>query len=123
MFTAVETIEVECGLQGSEQAAQNADRLTRAFLTAVDALPGDTVSRDVPIFRLVDRIPKDRADEYEVFVENFERVDPGDPYAAADGTAHVAQEPFYPVLMSSYGYQDVFGYAARKVDDVSTTVD
>ena len=120
LFTAIETLEVECGLQGSEQAAENADRLTRSFLTAVDALPGDTVTRDVPIFRLVDRIPKDQAEEYEVFVENFQRVDPGDPYAAADGTPHVATEPFYPVLMSSYGYQDVFGYAARKVDEISS---
>ena len=123
LFTSVETIEVECGLQGSERAAENAYRLSRAFLTAVGALAGDTVSREIPVFRLVDRIPKERADEYEVFVENFERVDPGDPYAAVDGMPRVANEPFYPVLMSSYGYQDVFGYAARKVDDISTAAD
>ncbi|WP_255190627.1 succinylglutamate desuccinylase/aspartoacylase domain-containing protein [Natronobeatus ordinarius] len=120
-FTAVETIEVECGLQGSRKAAENADRLTRAFLTAVGALPGDTVGRTLPVFRLVDRIPKTRADSYEVFVENFERVDPGEPYAAADGARQVADEPFYPVLMSSYGYRDVFGYAAKKVDELSPT--
>ncbi|MFC4987486.1 succinylglutamate desuccinylase/aspartoacylase domain-containing protein [Saliphagus infecundisoli] len=116
LFTAVETIEVECGLQGSETAAENADRLTRAFLTAVGALPGDTVRRDVPVFRLVDRLSKGHAENYEVFVENFTRVDAGEAFAAADGEARTAEEPFYPVLVSPYGYSDVFGYAARRVE-------
>ncbi|TYL38814.1 succinylglutamate desuccinylase [Natronococcus pandeyae] len=116
LFSEIQTIEVECGLQGSETAAQNADRLTRAFLTAVGALPGDTVGRDLPVYRLVECIHKDRADTYEVFVENFTEVDPGDAFAAADGQKQVANEPFYPVLMSSNGYQDVFGYAAEKLD-------
>ena len=116
LFSEIETIEVECGLQGSETAAQNADRLTRAFLTAVGALPGDTVARDLPVYRLTDVIQKDQADTYEVFVENFTEVEAGDPFAAADGDTQVADEPFYPVLMSPNGYSDVFGYAAEKVD-------
>lgn len=116
LFTSVDTIEVECGLQGTETAALNADRLARSFLTAVGALPGDTVSHDVPAFRLVDRLPKSRADTYEVFVENFERVEPGEPIAAADGVPVVAEKPLYPVLVSSYGYTDVFGYSAEKID-------
>lgn len=120
LFTEIETIEVECGLQGTDTAAENADRLTRAFLTAVGALPGDTVRRELPVYRLVQQIPKGSADRYEVFVENFQRVEAGDPFAAADGDTQIAQEPFYPVLMSSYGYQNVFGYAAEKMDVLST---
>ncbi|WP_440764578.1 succinylglutamate desuccinylase [Natronorubrum sp. DTA7] len=116
LFSEIDTIEVECGLQGSETAAQNADRLTRAFLTAVGALPGDTVARDLPVYRLTDVIRKERADTYEVFVDNFAEVEPGDPFAAADGDTQVAQEPFYPVLMSPNGYRNVFGYAAEKID-------
>lgn len=116
LFTAVETIEVECGLQGSDTAAENADRLTRAFLTAVGALPGDAIGREVPVFRLVDRLTKDRAETYEVFVDNFTRVEAGESFAAADGEAHAAEEAFYPVLVSPYGYSDVFGYAAERVD-------
>ena len=119
LFSEIETIEVECGLQGSEAAAENADRLTRAFLTAVGALPGDTVRRELPVFELVDKIKKDAADHYEVFVENFERVEAGDPFAAADGTPQVANDPFYPVLMSPYGYRDVFGYTARKLETIA----
>ncbi|WP_222918868.1 succinylglutamate desuccinylase/aspartoacylase family protein [Natrinema sp. SYSU A 869] len=120
LFSAVDTVEVECGLQGSETAAQNADRLTRAFLTVVDALPGDTVHRELPVYRLTDVIRKNQADTYEVFVENFTEVEEGAPFAAADGNEQVADEPFYPVLMSSNGYRDVFGYAAEKLDVLET---
>jgi predicted deacylase len=120
LFSEIETVEVECGLQGSETAAQNAHRLTKAFLTAVGALPGDTMPRDLPVYRLVDRIPKGEADSYEVFVENFTEVDAGDTFAAADDETQVAKQSFYPVLMSSYGYRDVFGYAAEKLEVVST---
>ena len=121
LFSEIETIEVECGLQGTDAAAENADRLTRAFLTAVDALPGDAVTRELPVFQLVDKIEKDVADTYEVFVENFEHVEAGDPFAAADGETQVAPESFYPVLMSPYGYQDVFGYTARKLETLSAS--
>ncbi|MFP8891390.1 succinylglutamate desuccinylase/aspartoacylase family protein [Natrialbaceae archaeon A-CW2] len=119
LFSEVDTIEIECGLQGSDAAVENAHQLTRAFLTAVDVLPGDTVRRDVPVFELVDRIDKTAADTYEVFVENFQRVEAGSPFAAADGEKQVASEPFYPVLMSPYGYRNVFGYTARKLETLS----
>ncbi|WP_435358865.1 succinylglutamate desuccinylase [Haloarchaeobius sp. DFWS5] len=116
MFTAVEeVVEVECGLQGSETAAKNATRLVREFLTAEGVLAGDAPARPVPAFRLTERVPKTVADEYEVFVPNFERVESGQPFAAADGDEQVADEAFYPVLMSPYGYEDVFGYSAEKV--------
>lgn len=121
LFSTIETIEVECGLQGSEQATQNAHRLLRAFLTAVDVLAGDTVRTELPVYQLTDVIAKQRADTYEVFVENFVEVDAGATFAAADGTEQVADESFYPVLMSPYGYRDVFGYTAEKIDVLTPT--
>jgi len=110
-----DVIEVEAGLQGSDAAAENAVRIARAFLTATGALPGDTVTHEVPAFRLTRRLPKAPAEEYEVFVENFQPVAAGQTYAAADGDALVAEEAFYPVLLSAYGYADVFGYAADRI--------
>jgi len=103
-------VEVEAGLQGSETAAENAYTLVREFLTATGALPGDPARRDVPVFEMGASIPKPSADEYEVFVENFEEVAAGDTYAAADGEPLVADEPFWPVLLSPYGYAHQFGY-------------
>ena len=117
------TLEVEAGLQGSPEAVDNAYWITRAFLaaTGVLAAPGsDTVvdaggREAVPVFRLRDRIPKPPAEEYEVFARNFERVENGERFAAADGEPVCADEPFYPVLLSAYGYRDQFGYVAERV--------
>lgn len=115
------TVEVECGLQGTAAAADNAYRLVCGFLAATGALPTDAgpvpaadggSTRDIEVFRLLDPVPKPPADVYEVFVENFTEVGVGDRFAAADGDVFTADESFYPVLMSAYGYEDLFGYAA-----------
>ena len=114
-------IEVEAGRQGSDQAAENAYRIAREFLTATGALPGQTVGREVPVFRLDDRIDKPTAEAYEVFVENFSRVESGETFAAADGEPVVADEAFYPILLSPYGYADQFGFAGQRVGSLSGT--
>ena len=113
-------LEVECGLQGSEQAAENAVDLVYGFLAGTGALadPEPVAGEgtdEVVVFSLERPIPKVPADEYEVFVENFERVAAGETFAAADGRELVADEPFYPVLLSPYGYEDVFGYRGERV--------
>lgn len=111
LFAAdADIIEVEAGLQGTETAAENAYRLARAFLTATDAIPGDTPARDLSVFRMGDPIAKPPGHEYEVFVENFERVEVGQTFAAVDGEKLAAEEAFWPVLLSPYGYVDQFGY-------------
>lgn len=116
--SAPECVEVECGLQGSDQAAANAYSLTRAFLTALDVLPGDVQPREVPVFRLFERVPKATGSTHEVHVENFTRVDAGTTFASVDGESHVAETTFYPVLMSANGYENVFGYSAERVGSI-----
>lgn len=118
---APDTIEVECGHQGSEQAAENAVRVTREFLAATGALPNAASPRqlDLPVFQLRGPIPKRSADSYDVFVSNFEEVTAGEVFAAVDGQDVVADEPFHPVLLSSYGYEEVFGYRAERVGTLS----
>jgi len=120
------TLEVEAGLQGSDAAADNAYWLARAFLTATGVVtaPGaeevvDAGGReDVEVFRLRDRIPKPDAEVYEVFARNFERVEAGEAFAAADEEQLRADDPFYPVLLSPYGYRDQFGYVADRVGTI-----
>lgn len=111
------TLEVECGYQGSEQATQNAYRVAREFLGATGALPeaARTANPDLPLFRLHHQVSKEPGHDYEVFVSNFEHVPAGEVFAAAGNQDIVAEEGFYPVLMSPYGYEDVFGYAAERV--------
>jgi succinylglutamate desuccinylase len=121
LFATVDSVvEVECGYQGSEQATENASRLLREFLGATGALPkeGRQQSDPVPLFRLDRQIPKDEASSYDVYASNFERVAQGESFAAADDREVTADEPFYPVLMSPYGYEAVFGYTAQHLGTV-----
>ncbi|MFB6113221.1 MAG: succinylglutamate desuccinylase/aspartoacylase family protein [Halodesulfurarchaeum sp.] len=114
-------IEVEAGLQGSEGAAENAYRLAREFLTATGALPGDTVARDLPAFKLTRPIEKPQAASYDVFTPNFSRVEAGEAFASAGDQMLRAESPFWPVLLSSDGYRDIFGYESERLETVSPT--
>ena len=109
-----DVIEVECGYQGSEQATENAISLVEEFLAALGALPaGEPHTSEVPLYRLTHLIPKGAAEAYDVPATNFERVAAGEPYATVDGEELIAEQSFYPVLMSPYGYENEFGYAAE----------
>jgi len=121
------TVEVECGLQGTDAAADNGYELIRAFLAATGALPepGAHDRLDTPdpemvhVYRLQRPIPKPAGSEYEVFVENFERIEEGTAFAAVDGQPLYAEADFYPVLLSARGYEDIFGYVAERVGEVT----
>jgi predicted deacylase len=113
---AADLMEVEAGYQQSPRASANAYRAARAFLETTGVLPGRRDPSDVPIFRLGDPIEKPAASRYEVFVENFDRVDAGEVFATADDRKFRAEDPFYPVLFSAHGYQDIFGYTGQRTD-------
>lgn len=113
-------IEVECGYQGSREATENAIRVSREFLGAVGALPEyrRRPQRNLPVFRLAKPVPKERASTYEVYASNFEQVEPGEAFAAVENEEIVADEGFYPVLMSPYGYENLFGYTAERIGTI-----
>jgi predicted deacylase len=118
LFATVDSVvEVECGYQGSPEAARNAEQVIREFLaaTGVTADPPLQRGEPLPVFQLGEPIPKAAAEQYEVFVRNFEQVPEGDPVAAADDETVVAEEPFHPVLLSANGYEDVFGFTADRI--------
>jgi succinylglutamate desuccinylase len=117
------TVEVECGYQGSDAAAENARRIVREFLDATGVLSAEAARREVPVFRFTERVSKPtEREEYDVYVENFERVAEGETFAAAGGDPWVADDEFYPILMSPYGYEQVFGYAGERIGSVAETV-
>ncbi|WP_336339233.1 M14 family metallopeptidase [Haloarcula brevis] len=118
LFATVDSVvEVECGYQGSAEAAENAEQVIREFLAATGVTAEPPLQRDteLPVFQLGEPIPKSAAEQYEVFVRNFEHVPEGDPVAAADDETVVAEEPFHPVLLSAHGYEDVFGFTADRI--------
>lgn len=125
IFEAVpETIEVECGFQGSDDAADNATRIAGQFLIALDAVDPDSIDvpaperRPLPVYRLSDRLDKETGHRYEVHAPNFEEVAAGESYASVDGEPQRAADPFYPVLLSANGYRDQFGYTAEYLTSI-----
>jgi predicted deacylase len=118
LLETVPTIEVEAGHQGSAAATANAIEISQAFLAASGVVDDAVETVSKPLYRLQDRIPKPAVGEYEVFVENFELVEAGRTFAAVDGEPIVAEEDFYPVLLSVDGYEHVFGYTAKRVGPV-----
>jgi succinylglutamate desuccinylase len=113
-----DVVELECGIQRSAAATENAKRLAQEFLVARGVLAGSEQPRRdhrLPVFRMERKIPKPDGEEYEVFVDNFERVAEGERFAAVDGEALHAEFPFYPILLSAYGYENEFGYAGDLV--------
>jgi predicted deacylase len=133
LFAASRTVEVESGLQGSPAATEAATRIVIRFLEEMGALTADTAAdlfseldvspdaspKTVPVFRLNRSVPKTGVGEHAVSVANFEEVAAGERFATADGDPLVADEPFYPVLLSAEGYDEIFGYAAEKLKELS----
>lgn len=109
------TVEIEVGSQATDEAATSAERQTRAFLKRVNALSGEPPDADPDYFHMAEPVPKPPDASYELYVENFKRVPEGTVYANVDGQDLVADEPFYPILMSEYGYPDIFGYKGQKL--------
>ena len=116
VIEAADLIEIEAGYQQSPRASANAYRAARAFLEATGVLPGRRPPSEVPAFSLGDPIEKPAATRYEVFAENFTRVEAGEVFATADDRELRADDPFYPVLFSANGYRDIFGYTGQRVD-------
>jgi predicted deacylase len=128
------TVTVEAGHQHADETVETAERQARAFLRLTDALAGEPdpypaepagrpgfYGMRSPVRKPADA-PADAACStlYDLRVGNFTRVPTGTRYADIEGEPLVADAPFYPVLMSECGYEDVFGYTAvRYGDDVA----
>ncbi len=119
-FSSVEgVVSVEVGHPEKQDAIGRAERLIRAFLRVEGAVDGSPPPVDeqtyYTTYGTVEKPPD--ADSYELLVGNFEQVEAGTTYARADGEPLVADEAFVPVLVSEFGYDDIFGYRGRWVAD------
>jgi len=110
-------VEIEVGIQGTDEAAISAELQARAFLRRVGSLPGNPPEGDPDFFHMTGAVPKRPDADGELHVKNFECVPEGTVYATVDGEELVADRPFYPILMSECGYVDIYGYKGRKLGD------
>lgn len=115
-----DAVTVECGLKGRPSAVANAHSILRSFLSFYDVLPGAMDRPDPELFEMIGMVRKSGKgeQEYEFLAENFELVEEGEPFATEGGTMMRATEPFYPILMSANGYDDVLGYKGQKIGSI-----
>ena len=108
-------VEIELAFEDSDREAAVAEYQACAFLKRVGALPGEPPDADPDFFHMDEPVEKPSGETYELYVENFKRVPAGAAFASVDGRDLVADEPFYPILMSERGYPDIFGYRGYKI--------
>lgn len=104
-------VTIETGYQGTEKAAENAVDTITNFLAAHDAIDQDYSVSEPEIFEYTDTVEGD----WEFKAENFQKVKKGEVFAEKEGETLVADTDFYPVLMSTNGYDGHLGYKAKKL--------
>ncbi|WP_162562483.1 M14 family metallopeptidase [Salinigranum rubrum] len=110
-------LDVEAGLQGTDQAADNAVLCIESFLAATGALESDVsiaeTGTETILYEVTDIIEKEPESEYRFLAENFEWVEAGTVYAERDDEPMTADEAFVPALSSSDGHASILGYRTR----------
>ncbi len=107
-------IVVEVGYQGTDEASERAYEVLLNFLGAEGIIDRDYDISEPVVLQYYDTV---EGRGYEFIAENFEKVRKGEVFARRNGQELVAEEDFYPVLMSTEGYEDILGYKARKLDE------
>ncbi len=111
------SVEIELAFEDSDRETARAEYQARAFLKGVEALPGEPPDADPDFFHMDAPVQKPSGETYEVYVENFERVPAGAAFASVDGREVVADEPFSPIMMSPYGFSEIFGYRGHLIGE------
>lgn len=108
-------IVVETGHQGTGQARKNAEKVIESFLSSLDVIESEPTQSNssLEIFRYFETVEGN----WEFLAENFELVEKGEVYAKKDCENLEASESFYPVLMSTDGYEGMLGFKARKENE------
>lgn len=106
-------IAVECGRMGERSARSQAAWIVRNFLANEGVLTADGQSSRPVLYRATDVVEK--GPDWEFVAENFEPVFEGQTYAKTPDGPVRAEEPFYPVLMSTDGYEEILGFRTQRV--------
>ncbi len=119
LIEQINGVAVECGRRGTDKAAENAHRILRHFLAAHDILDQPAQRNDPLLYRATAAVPKHG---HRFTATNLQQVDTGEVYAQNGDDVLRADEPFYPVLMSSDGYDDILGFKAVQAGHLSEII-
>lgn len=103
-----EGVVVETGFQGTQMAFHNAVGVITNFLASQDIIDEDYGESDPEIYSYSETVEGD----WEFTGRNFTLIQEGEVYARRKGEKLVAEEDFYPVLMSTEGYDGMLGFKA-----------
>lgn len=106
-------VVVEAGLQHSEQAVENAVNVIENFLGYFNVIDIDFEISDPELYVQEEKVEGD----WKFLKENFQKVEEGEVFARRDNERLVAEEDFYPVLMSTNGYEGILGHKASKYEE------
>ena len=112
MGTELEVVTVELSRSTGEPAEDAFDVLVN-FLAAEGVIDEKFEKSDPEFFQVFDKVA---GQGYEFRAKNFQKVEKGELYAEKEGDQKTAEREFYPVLMSTDGYDDMIGFRARKLD-------
>ncbi|WP_435359217.1 succinylglutamate desuccinylase [Haloarchaeobius sp. DFWS5] len=113
----VDGVAVECGLKGSEAAVDAAEDLIWNVLAAFGVVDRRHADGDPTVFEVTETVA---GTGYEFLGENFTAVERGTPFARRGDDELVAETDFYPVLMSTDGYDDMVGFGATRLGKLSS---
>lgn len=95
----------------SGDPAEDAYELLLNFLAAEGLIDAEFERSDPEFFKVYS---KEKGSRYEFLAKNFEKVEEGKVYAEKEGDQKIAEQDFYPVLMSTDGYDDMIGFKAEE---------
>lgn len=97
--------------KNNEGSVDNAFEVLKNFLKYFGTLEGDAKESDADLYAVFD---KAEGSGYRFKGNNFERVEQGEIFAEKASDSLEAGESFYPVLMSTDGYDSMVGFKAEK---------
>jgi succinylglutamate desuccinylase len=104
------------GVEVSEQSddpAEDAYQVLKNFLAAEGVIDQDYELSEPELFEVY---ATEDGEGYEFLASNFQKVEKGEVYARKPGDEKAAEKSFYPVLMSTDGYEEIIGFKAKKRD-------
>lgn len=109
----LDAVSVETGEKSSEKAVENSYQVILDFLSYFEAVDLEKPDVRPELFEMYEKV----SGNYEFLAENFSLVEEGEKFGQNQDEELIAQEAFYPILMSSEGYEDILGFKGRRPEN------
>lgn len=106
-------VVVETGHQQTKAAEDNAVDVIKRFLGYYDVIDHPVEPVEQRFYQYTETVD---GSGWTFVGENFERVPAGTVFARKGDETKVAEDDFYPILMSTDGYENQIGFKARKIE-------